>query len=77
MKKLSNLTIEDLRRILRYLGLEFQRTKGGHELWAKPGMKRPVVFQTHLKPIPEFVILKLMKTLGIDRENFIKLLEKI
>ncbi len=77
MKKLSNLTIDDLRRVLRKLGLEYQRTKGGHELWSKPGMKRPVVFQNHLKPVPEFVVLKLMKTLGIDRNGFVEMLDEI
>lgn len=77
MKKLSNLTINDLRLVLRYFGLEFLRTKGGHELWAKPGMKRPIVFQTHLKPIPEFVVLNLMKTLGIDKQELVSILEKI
>jgi len=77
MKKLSNLTIDDLRNVLTLLGLEYKRTKGGHELWAKPGMKRPVVFQTHLKPIPEFVVIKLIKTLGIDRNEFVKILETL
>ena len=77
MKKLSNLTINDLRLVLRYFGLEFLRTKGGHELWAKPGMKRPIVFQTYLKPIPEFVVLNLMKTLGIDKQELVSILEKI
>ena len=46
MRNLSNITLAELRAILALRGLTVERTKGGHEMWSKEGMPRPVVFQT-------------------------------
>ncbi len=71
---LSNVSIAQFRAILSALGLVCVRTKGGHEAWSKDGMTRPVIFQTHVDPIPEFIIRSNLRTLGISREEFIRLL---
>ena len=52
MKGLSNISVREYRMILSKLGLTLVRRKGGHEAWMKQGMTRPVVFQTHIDPIP-------------------------
>ena len=76
MKKLSNITVSDLRIALKALGLEKDRTKGGHEMWSKEGMMRPVVFQTHIEPIPEFIVKNIIRTLGITKDDFLKEINK-
>jgi len=77
MKKLSNVSISEFRSVLSELGLEMKRKKGGHEAWMKDGMTRPVVFQTHVDPIPEMVIKSNLRTLGISKDEFLKLLEEV
>jgi predicted RNA binding protein YcfA (HicA-like mRNA interferase family) len=77
MRNLSNITIVELRAILAQRGLTVERTKGGHEMWSKEGMPRPVVFQTHKQPIPEFVVQNAIKTLGMTKKEFIALLESL
>lgn len=77
MKKLSNITIAEFRQILAVLGLEKDRTKGGHEAWMKAGMTRPVVFQTHKEPVPEFVVKNAIRDLGITRQEFLDILESL
>lgn len=77
MKKLSNITIAEFRQILVILGLEKVRTKGGHEAWMKAGMTRPVIFQTHVEPIPEFIVKNAIRNLGVTRQEFMDILEKI
>ena len=74
MGALSNISIAQFRAVLIALGLECVRTKGGHEAWSKSGMLRPVIFQTHIDPVPEFIIRSNLRTLGISRDEFISLL---
>lgn len=76
MKKLSNVKISDLRISLKALGLEKIRTKGGHEMWSKDGMVRPIVFQSHIEPVPEFILKNIMRTLGITKEEYLNVLNK-
>lgn len=77
MRNLSNITIAELRQVLSALGLEKQRTKGGHEAWRKEGMTRLVVFQTHIEPIPEFIVKNAIRNLGVTRQEFLEILEKL
>ncbi len=75
MGSLSNVSIAQFRAVLAALGLDCVRTKGGHEAWMKPGMLRPVIIQTHVNPIPEFIIRSNLRSLGISREEFMRLLK--
>jgi len=75
MKNLSNITIVEFRTVLQKLGLTLVRHKGGHEVWSKKGMTKPVIIQSHISPIPEFIIKNNLRTLGIDKQEFLKLLE--
>lgn len=77
MKNLSNITIAEFRQILAILGLEKDRTKGGHEAWMKAGMTRPVIFQTHKEPVPEFIVKNAIRDLGLTRQEFLDILEKL
>ncbi|MCD7721813.1 MAG: hypothetical protein LUI09_06245 [Prevotellaceae bacterium] len=56
MRNLSNITLDELRRVLQLAGLAFDGVSGGHEKWSKAGMTRPVIFQTHKEPVPEFIV---------------------
>ena len=77
MKSLSNITPNEFRRILQNLGLSKKRTKGGHEAWIKEGMTRPIIFQTHISPIPEFIIRNNIRNLDMTIKQFLELLESI
>lgn len=77
MKKLSNITITEFRQILTILGLEKDRTKGGHEAWSKEGMTRAVIFQTHKEPVPEFVVKNAIRDIGLTRQEFLDILERL
>lgn len=76
MKSLSNISVRDFRKALAKLGLEQCRTMGGHEAWMKEGMSRPVIFQSHVNPIPEFVVRNNLRTVGITKEDFLALFEE-
>ncbi len=77
MRSLANITIREFRAVLVYLGLSNTRNKGGHEAWIKEGMTRPVIFQTHVEPIPEFIIRNNLRNIGISKEEFLAILEQL
>lgn len=75
MKKLSNITVKEFRDLLAHLGLRPLRIAGGHEIWTKAGLRRTIVFQTHVEPIPEFVIRNAIRDLGMSRQEFMDIFE--
>lgn len=75
MKKLSNITLDEFRAFMKAQGLTMQRTNGGHEMWAREGMARPVVFQTHIDPLPEFVVKNNLTAMGVTRKEFLDFFE--
>lgn len=45
--KLSNVSLDDYRDFLRKVGCCKIRTEGGHEVWARKDLLRPIIVQTH------------------------------
>ena len=75
MKKLSNITIAEFKAFMKSKGLKIERTSGGHEMWSKEGMQRPVVFQNHIDPLPEFVVKNNLTAIGVSRKEFLEFFE--
>ena len=71
-KKLKNLTLRDIRSFLIFVGCIKDRTRGGHEVWKKPGLARPIIIQTHVDPVPEHIVRSIIRDLGMSREEFLK-----
>ena len=71
MSGLKNISTRTFRKFLTEQGLKCQRKKGGHEIWAGTSTLRPVTFQSHIEPIPEFIIQNGLRNLGLTKENFI------
>lgn len=51
------------------------RTKGGHEHWTRADLPRPITVQTHVDPVPEFIIKNALRTLGMTKEDFWQVVE--
>ena len=68
--KLSNIPLEDFQKFLKEQGLNIIKTKGGHQKWSKKGMYRPIIIQTHINPVPEFIVKQILRYLKIDRKTF-------
>jgi hypothetical protein len=76
-QKLSNISISEFRRFLELIGCKYIKTEGGHEKWSRKNLRRPVIFQTHINPVPERIIKNNLRSLGMSREEFLKHLGKI
>ncbi len=75
-RKLSNVSLREYRTFLAKAGCTISRTTGGHEHWTKPGLLRPITVQTHVDPVPEFIILNALRTLGVSKADFWAILDK-
>jgi len=74
--KLSNVPLADFRLFLEYAGCRLVSSAGGHEKWKKDGCMRSVILQSHITPVPEFIIKSNLRTLGLSRADFIEWLKK-
>lgn len=75
--RLGNLSLDDFRLFLKDCGLKkVESGNSGHEKWFKEGMTRPVVFQTHINPIPEFIVRNNLLNIGLKNDDLRKWLEK-
>jgi hypothetical protein len=71
MGELSNISLKLFRLFLAHKGLRKIRNSGGHEIWSRVDLKRPVILQTHVDPIPEFIIKNNLRTIDSDRKELL------
>jgi len=57
-------------------GFNFDRQRGDHLIYTKPGVSRPLVIPMY-EAVPVFIIKNLLRTAGMSRERFLELLQNI
>ncbi|MDF9831335.1 type II toxin-antitoxin system HicA family toxin [Parabacteroides sp. PF5-6] len=73
-RKLSNVPLSDYRDFLAKAGCKMVRIEGGHEIWTRKDLLRPIVVQTHESPVPEFIIRNALRNMGLTRKDFFDIL---
>lgn len=79
-RKLSNISVKDFRKFLKSQGLNIitgTKGRGGREKWSRSGMVRPITIQTHIDPVPEFIVKQVLRHLKMRRADFLKEFGKI
>lgn len=76
MPRLTPIHYRKLAKVFEKKGFIYERTKGDHMVYIKEGVSRPIVIPMY-KEIPEFIILRNLKTAAITRNEYIKLLREI
>ncbi|GHT25276.1 hypothetical protein FACS189430_11690 [Bacteroidia bacterium] len=75
MKKITNVSLIEFKKFLKYVGCELKRTNGGHEVWSNPrGKKKPIVFQSHFKNVNPLIVSNTLRDLDMSKEEFFKIL---
>ncbi len=77
MRKLNNISLADYKRFLTFIGCQLYRIKGGHEHWSHPNANRPITLQSHISPVPAFIIRQHLRYLGMSTEAFLTIIEKL
>lgn len=76
MGTIQNIDPETFRSFLEANGLNHIRDKGGHEIWSKKDMLRPVIFQSHISPVPEFIIKNNLRNMGATKKELMEFLTR-
>jgi predicted RNA binding protein YcfA (HicA-like mRNA interferase family) len=74
-QKLVNISLAKYESFLELCHCQYIRTKGGHRIYARCDLNRSIVVQTHVDPVPEFVIKNALRPLGISKSDFFEILE--
>lgn len=74
-RSLKNIPLKEFRKFLELKGLKVIRITGGHEVWSGKEMLRPIVLQTHIDLVPEFIIRNNLRTLGSNKNELLEFLD--
>jgi predicted RNA binding protein YcfA (HicA-like mRNA interferase family) len=75
MAKLGVVHWKKFERFLLAVGCEFLREQGDHRIYHKHGLPRPIVIPRD--SLPPFIVLNNLRTLGISRDAYLKILAKL
>lgn len=75
MPRITPISSERLVKVFEKVGFRFVRQESDHLVYTKPGVLRPVVIPVR-KDVPVFVIKNNLRTAGISREEYFRLLEE-
>jgi len=73
MPRITPVHWKDLERVFLAAGFQFARQEGSHRSYTKPGVLRPIVIPTYSE-IPISIIKNNLKTAGISREEYFRLM---
>ena len=74
--KLSNISIAEMRTLLKNCNCELARISGRHEMWVRSDLGRPITIQTHIDPVPEFIVKQICRHLSISKKEVHELIKK-
>jgi len=75
-QKLSNIRLTEIRTFLALCGCVLEKTEGGHEKWKKAGLTRPIIIQTHIDPVPEFIVKNILRNLNKKKKDYFEIMGK-
>lgn len=73
MPPLRPVSHKTLVRVFEQEGFTFNRQRGDHLIYTKPGVKRPIVIPAY-DEVPVFIIKNLLRAAGMTRERYFELL---
>ncbi len=76
MPRLAPINWRKFEKFLLFVGCEFVREKGDHRVYARAGLKRPVVIPRD-SALPVFIIRNNLKILRISNEEYLEILKTI
>jgi len=75
LKTLRNISLSKYESFLELALCKYIKTEGGHAKYFRSDLNRPIIVQTHVSPVPEFIIKNALRSLGMDKRHFWDLLE--
>ena len=76
MNRIIPIAWQKFEKFLLFIGCEFKREKGDHRIYWREGLKRPIIIPRE-KNLPVFIIRNNLRTLNINREEYLEIMKKI
>ena len=76
MPRLRPIHHKQFQKFLKYIGCTYSRQKGDHVVYTRSDLKRPIVFPA-VGSIPVFIILNNLRILGMNRDDYLDMIERI
>ncbi len=74
MASLRSIDNRTLAKLFEQDGFTFDRQRGDHLIYTKPGVRRPLVIPMY-REVPVFIIKNLLRTADMSRERYFDLLK--
>lgn len=66
--KASNVPLKKFLKFLESEGLKQIRVRGGHLIYSRFDLKRSIPIQSHIDPVPEFIVFEILNTLNLTMD---------
>jgi len=76
MPRITPVHYRKFAKVFEKKGFKHLRTQGDHLVYGKKDVIRPIIIPMY-REIPEFIILRNLKTAGITRNEYLNLLKAI
>jgi hypothetical protein len=73
---LRNVSISLLESFLEQCQCKYIKNTKGHVQYTRSDLTRPLIFQNHIDPVPEFIVQNLLRGLGYSKRDFFDILEQ-
>ena len=74
--KVSNVPLIDFRKFLVKMGAKQIRSSGGHFIYSYYKINRPIVLQSHIDPVPQFIVLEIINYFEMSSEQMWNVIKK-
>jgi predicted RNA binding protein YcfA (HicA-like mRNA interferase family) len=76
MAKLAPTPWKEFEKFLLFVGCTFERQKGSHRVYSKPGLPRPIIVPTY-KSLPVFVLKNNLRLLGMSQKQYTEIMKRL
>lgn len=57
-------------------GLKHMGDSGGHSKYTRSDLNRPIIIQSHITPVPEFIVKQILQHLEFSKKEFHEYIQK-
>jgi hypothetical protein len=76
-RHLRNITISQLESFLELAQCKYMSNEKGHCKYTRADLNRPVVFQNHIDPVPEFIVKNILRLFPYSKDDFFEILDGV
>lgn len=77
VRHLRNISVSQFESFLELAHCKFIKNEKGHCKYTRNDLLRPIIFQNHIDPIPEFLVKNNLRLFPSSKDDFFDILESV